>query len=242
MNKNFAPISSALILSGLLVSLIVGTQTVEVAGAPTPRTTYHPNDPYTTVYYPTEIPAPNGTKLPIVTIASPVNNTVIASNNLTLSFNLTLEASTYYPITLEAVYYKPSWQYNNVSIDIDSYTPFMKKNLPFSINTTNIPEGTQSITVYAHVMCEYETGRESVSQSPSRIFVMNYLYIYSNFYRIFGSSSVNFTVAETINSEPEPFPTTQVAATSAVSALIISAGLIVYFKKGDHRQRPLGKP
>lgn len=209
---------------------------------PTPHSTYHAGDGYTTVYYPTEIHPPNGTKLPIVTITSPVNNTVITSNNLTMSFHLTLEASTSYPITLEAVYYKPSWQSSNVSIDIDSHTPFMKETLPFSINATDIPEGTQSITVYAHVMCEYETSRENVSQSPSEIFVMNYLYIYSNFYRIFGSSSVTFTVAETINSEPEPFPTTQVAATIAVSALIISAGLIVYFKKGDHRQRPLGKP
>ena len=85
MKANLALIISALILFGLLVSLLVGTETAEVAGAPSPHSTYYPGDPYTTVYYPTEIPPPNDTKPPIVTIISPVNNLVIASNNLTLT-------------------------------------------------------------------------------------------------------------------------------------------------------------
>ena len=70
----------------------------------------------------------------------------------------------------------------------------MKKTLPLAINITNIPEGTQSKTVYAYTICEYETSREQVRApiGQSGIMVGNYLHIYSNFYRIAGSSSVNF--------------------------------------------------
>ena len=149
-----AIVISALFFSGLMFGLL----TVMAAGAPTPRSTYHSGDTYTTVYRPTEISPPNGTKEPIITITLLVKNAVIASSNLTLTFDLTLEASTgFYPITLEAVYYKLSWQSNNNTLDIDSHALFMKKTLPFSINITNIPEGTQSITVYA-----YEIGRAHV--------------------------------------------------------------------------------
>lgn len=41
------------------------------------------------------------------------------------------------------------------------------------------------------------------------------------------SKTVNFTIAQ----ETEPFPNTPIAVTSAASALVVSAGLIVYFKK-----------
>ena len=91
---------TAIILLTLLIAVVAGTQVVEVAGAPTPHGTYYPGDPYTTIYVPTEIQPSNGTKPPIVTITSPINNTVIALDNLTLTFNLTLDASnSFYLIT-----------------------------------------------------------------------------------------------------------------------------------------------
>ena len=70
----------------------------------------------------------------------------------------------------------------------------MKKTLPLTIDMINIPEGTQSITVYAYTICEYETNREydTAPIGQSGIMVGNYRYIYSNFYRIAGASSVNF--------------------------------------------------
>ena len=84
----------------LLFLVVVGTQFVEVAGEPTPYGTYSSGDSYTTIYVPTEIQPPNGTKPPIVTITSPINNSIIALDNLTLTFNLTLDASnSFYLIT-----------------------------------------------------------------------------------------------------------------------------------------------
>jgi len=53
MKKTF---STALICSGLLVLLLVGTQIVEVTQALTPYSTYYPGDPYTTIYTYKEIP------------------------------------------------------------------------------------------------------------------------------------------------------------------------------------------
>jgi len=87
MKANLAFIISALILFGLLVSIIVGTQTIGVSGQLTPRSTYSPGDPYTTLYYPpTEVPPPNYAKQPIVTNLSPANDTVIATNNCCFKF------------------------------------------------------------------------------------------------------------------------------------------------------------
>jgi hypothetical protein len=143
MKANLAFIISALILFGLLVSIIVGTQTIGVSGQLTPRSTYSPGDPYTTLYYPpTEVPPPNYAKQPIVTILSPANDTVIATNNAALNLSLTLEATnSSRPITLGPVSYKASWMSNNVTIDTgDSSNPFLTKTLPLSIDLTNTPE------------------------------------------------------------------------------------------------------
>jgi len=234
-----ASIISVLICSGLLL----GSRSVMVAGEPVPRTAYYPGDTYTTLYRPTEIPPPNGTKQPIITITSPVNWSVTASNNLTLTFNLTLEASTsHYPITLDAVYYKPTWQPDNKSLEIDSKTPFMNRTFPFTVSIPNVPNGTHTITVYACAVCEYDTSRELVRQpvSQSGFIIGNFLYVYSNFYRATGSSSVAFTVDPSANEET--IPPTEPPARGIPIIFLIAAGisialtaaivsLILYFKK-----------
>jgi hypothetical protein len=212
-------IISALIFLGLLVSLIVGTQTGRVGGELTPRTTYHPGDPYTTVYYPIEVPTPNDAKSPVVTILSPANNTLITSHNVTLNFILTLMASnSSCPITLGPVCYKASWLSSNVTIDVDCSNPFLTKTLPISVDIANISEGTQSITVYSLAMCEYETSRENVSRlnTPTSILLFKYLYIYSNFYRIAGSSSINLTI-DTLPKVSVVSPINQIYNDSSVS-------------------------
>ena len=192
------PVISALMFLGLLCLIIVGTQTFGASGQLAPRSTYSPGDPYTTLFYPpTEVPPPDYAKPPIVTIPSPVNDTVITANNGSLNFSLTLEASnSSRPITLGPVSYKASWMSNNITIGVgDSSAPFLTKTLPLSIDLANMPEGTQSITVYAYASCEYETRREqtAVSNDPFNVLVFKYLNIYYNAYKIGGSSSVNFT-------------------------------------------------
>jgi hypothetical protein len=205
---------------------------VEVAGIPVPRTTYTPGDTYTAIYSPTEIAPPNGTKLPIVKIISPMNKQVVSSKNLTFVFNLTLEASTStYPITLDALYYKPSWQSDNITIEVDSHAPYMNKTLPFSINLAGIPEGNQSIVVYAYTVCEYETRRELLRQpvSQSGFIVGNFLYIDSNFYVMAGSSSVNFTIdTSSPVIPPENDPDTDFTSTVLLVLGITAVGAILF--------------
>jgi hypothetical protein len=224
----------------LLVPSISATQITNVA--PTPHSTYHKGDSYTTVYSPSEIAPPNGTKPPIITITSLANNTVITSNNLIFAFDLTLESpTTYKPIILQGLCYKPSWQSDNITINIDSNSQFVIKTLPFSINIANISEGPQSITIYANTLCEFETGRELVREpvSQSGFIVGNFLHIYSNYYFIEGSSSVNFTIDTAPTTTPSvntysglDYKTNILLYTIGITTLlIVAAALLVYHKR-----------
>ena len=246
MKPKITLLISVFILLGLLVPLVSATQITNVA--PTPHTTYHKGDSYTTVYSPSEIAPPNGTKLPKIEITSIVNNTVLTSNNLTLTFNLILEApTTYHPINLQGLCYKPSWQSDNITINIDSNSQFVNKTLPFSISFTNITDGAKSVTIYASTMYEFETRRENVAEpiSPSSGMIGlygNVLYVYSNYYFIEGYSSVDFTIdtSPTItpsintNSGLDYGTNIFLYAIGITSLLIVVAGLLVYFKKRKH--------
>ena len=58
--------------------------------------------------------------------------------------------------------------------------------------------------------------------------------VYANdtFGYVYASQTVNFTVA--LPPEIKPFPTVTVASVSGVLAVIVGAGLLVYFKKHKH--------
>jgi hypothetical protein len=242
MKPKITLLISVLILF-LLVPSISATQITNVA--PTPHTTYHKGDSYTTVYRPSEIAPPNGTKLPKIEITSIVNNTVLTLNNLTLTFNLILEApTTYHPITLQGLCYKPSWESDNITINIDSNSQFVNKTLPFSISFANITDGAKSVTIYASTMYEFETRRENVvapiSPSSGMIGIYgNSLYVYSNYYFIEGSSSVNFSIdtspaiTPSINTDSGLDYRTNILlyAIGIITLLIVAAGLLVYHKK-----------
>ena len=184
---------SIIFLSGLIVPSISAAPITNVA--PTPYSSYEKGDSYTTIYVPTEIAPPNATKPPIITIKSLANNTKITTNNITLSFELILESpATNYPIVLQGVCYKPSWQSNNISLKIDS-NKFYNKTLTYSLPLSNITDGDKSVTVYASILYEFESGREEKTvPSGSGIFAYNYLYVYSNYYFLESSSSVNFDI------------------------------------------------
>ena len=213
---------------------------------PTTHSTYHHGDPYTTIYYPTEIPSPNETKSPTITIITPTNNTLYGSNNLTLSFNLAMESpSSFYPITLQALTYKPSWKSDNFTIDTELHSPFINKTLPLTIDLTNIPEGNHTVTVTASTLYEYETGRENFSRlnTPTSIIRFQYLYIYSNYYTTTGTSTVNFTINTIPTTTPRPSSNNNLSsdygtdtflyATGIVAAviLVVIVGIFVYSKK-----------
>ena len=202
MKSKIIPVSSIIILI-LLIPSVSAESIVNVA--PTPHSTYHKGDSYTTEYFPTEIIPQKGTEQPKIEITSMINKTVLSSNNLTLTFNLTLEAPTnyhsysiYHPIniTFQGICVKPSWQSDNITIDFGSNSQLVNQTLPFSVTFSNIADGPKTVTVYASALYEFETGRQNVKQpvSPSGIIVGNFLNVYSNYYFMEGSSSVDFTI------------------------------------------------
>jgi hypothetical protein len=188
---------------------------------PTPHSTYHKGDSYTTVFSPSQINPPNGTKPPKVTIKSITNNTSVSTNNFTLTFSLALEGS--FPITLQTLTYKPSWQPDNASINYDSQRKYGNETLTFTIPFFNVPEGEQSITINADTMSEFETGTENarkpVSGMPNIPPYGNYFYVYSNYYFVSGQSFVNFTV--------DPSPAVTSNSTSGYSTQIPKIEAIV---------------
>lgn len=212
---------------------------------PTQYTTYHKGDPYTTVYYPKEIAVPNGTDYPTIEIIFPKNDAVITDSNVTLTFNLTLNSPTsYYPITLQTVSYKPSWSSENTTVElIDSGKIYSNKTMSFSIPIANAPQGEQSITVYAIALYQYETGRENVTTTygPGPYLKGHFLNIYSNYYFIEGSSSTEFTI------DTSPFATpSNLASDNNLGTFLFPIGLavtlsfaiftiLVFFKK--HRNK-----
>ena len=180
---------TAVFISALLFSILVGTTRVKFGRA----------NPFLKGG---NAPPPEGTQPPTVSIFSPNNNTVFASNNITLTFNVTTSEDTY---KLSAVYFEVDWQEGNTSVYYSRAAP----DYLYNKNLTGIPEGKHRITIIAAAHGYYIEGMASYS------------------FDIRGSSSVYFLIEEQL--VREPFPTTLVIAPSA-SVAIVGAGLLVYLK------------
>jgi hypothetical protein len=282
-----------LILAFLLPSVAI-TQLARLVGA----------NPYIRDTQFKEVAPPIGAEPPIISVLTPKNNTVYNSSDVSLVFDVFFGG--YYN---SRVYYNSSWQSNSsweLNINNASVIPstlINDRNFEYSIKMEGIPEGPQWLEVYAVGEGFNNTGYE--------IKGLNLIY-YVDFYKVVGSSTVNFTIdttppnvsvlsvenktyytsdvplnftvsetsqityvldgqenvtiasnitlsglaegahnvtiyaldaagnigsSETIIftvAEPEPFPTTPVAAASVASAAIISVGLLVYLKKRKH--------
>ncbi len=98
-----------------------------------------------------EIPVPEGTKLPVVTISNPQNNSYHASKSLLLNFSATIEKSGNISLSFSEFYYIASWQ--NERTNFDMHTLWVRNNYSypseFSINLTDVPEGYHWLEVYA---------------------------------------------------------------------------------------------
>jgi len=207
------------------------------------HSTYHQGDPYTTVYYPSEISPPNGTA-PKIKITSPANNTLVTSNTTLLSFDLTLNAlNSHQPLTLQALCYSLSWQLANTTVEIGAQNPTVSKTLSFTVNLTGVPEGNHSITVYAVAMSEFQTGSEEVQRpiSQSGFIIGKYLNIYSNYYFTAGSSTINFTmdtVKPTPNMPNDVFHSTTLpyVLATALGIAVFFVGILLYLKKYQLRK------
>ena len=145
---------------------------------------------------------PEGTQPPTISIFSPNNNTVFASNNVTLTFNVTMLEERY---TLSAVYFVMDWQEGVYCLDRAAPDYFYIQNL------TGIPEGNHRITISAYANGYYIEG----------------LTLYSS--EIRGSSSVCFSIEKQVIGKP--FPTVPVAAASVAVVAVVIAGLLLYLRR-----------
>ena len=138
-----------------------------------------------------EIPVPEGTKLPAVTISNPQNNSYHASKSLLLNFSAIIEKSGDISLGLSELYYKASWQKDKT--DFDMSTLWVKNNYSypseFSVNLTDIPEGPHwlEVCVVATALA-YETRHETDGIYYTTYYVR---------YKTISSFTANFTIDTT---------------------------------------------
>jgi len=138
-----------------------------------------------------EIPVPEGTKLPAVTISNPQNNSYHASKSLLLNFSAIIEKSGDISLGLSELYYVTSWQKDRT--DFDMSTLWVKNNYSypseFSVNLTDIPEGPHCLEVcVVATALAYETRHETDGIYYTTYYVR---------YKTIGSSTANFTIDTT---------------------------------------------
>ena len=162
---------TAVFLSVFLLSAVAGTQIVHLGSA----------NPYIyncgTV---PEVPPPAGTLPLSILISSPKNDTAYASNDVSLTFDVSIQGSNLNPNNVNViysyvteVYYRASWQQLR---DTAVSLPSKSNNLQISINMTDVPEGSRWLEVYA----------------TAKVLTMDIVS-----YKLTGSSMVNFTIDTT---------------------------------------------
>jgi len=128
-----------------------------------------------------EVPPPNGTLLPIITIYSPDNGTAYPSHSVAL--NLDVNSTQGY---LSEMYYRASWKTGKFLLSINESSSTF---LYLSIDIADIPEGANWIEVYAIGTWSVYVSSEEISS-----YVINDYY---SSYKITGSSQVRFIIDTT---------------------------------------------
>jgi hypothetical protein len=136
-----------------------------------------------------EVSPPAGTMPPEILILSPTNKTAYASNNVSLTFNVSIPESNNVSSSINEIYYRASWQQlKKTSVNLKS----PKYNLPqISINLTDVPEGPRWLEVYATAEGGFAHWTRNVTEGYHKI---QYYVTYSE---ITSSSLVNFTIDTT---------------------------------------------
>ena len=177
MKKTFL---TAAFLSILLMWSLTGTRLVNLGTA----------NPFSQTRYESvpvgEMPPPNGTKPYTIQILFPENNTAIGTYNFTLAFSVIapVQNTNISYFSLSKVYYKASWLSGTTSVDLAT-----SHGSTFSIHVAGVPNGKNTITVYAVGTGGNETGRRfEYDKFPPVV------YVYYLLFSVVGSSVVSFTV------------------------------------------------
>jgi hypothetical protein len=131
-----------------------------------------------------EIPPPDGTLPPIISIISPQNNTAYTSNNVSLTLNVSMPESNSVSLHVSELYYVPSWKQgvNNQLVKIDASQG--------TISLKDVPEGPRWLEVCAVASAiAYESHHKLEG-----IYYTTYYVIYKG---ITSSSIVKFTIDNT---------------------------------------------
>jgi len=134
-----------------------------------------------------EVGPPSGTLPPVISIFSPNNNTAYSSNNVSLTFNVSMPESNNGTLWLAEVYYKTSWQSSNTYVREHSDLESLYSQT-FSINLTDVLEGPRRLEVYAVGQGGHVT--REVCRFP-------FSTIYQVFFKMTSSSMVNFIIDTT---------------------------------------------
>jgi len=131
-----------------------------------------------------EISPPEGTLPPTISIISPKNDAAYASNNVSLTFNVSIPESNNGTVWLAEVYYKTSWQSSETYVREGSDLASLYSET-FSINLTNVSEGPRWIEIHAVGQGGHVT--REVCRFP-------FSTIYQVFFKLTSSLMVNFTI------------------------------------------------
>ena len=140
-------------------------------------------NPYYQVPVYTNVPPPEGTLPPIISIQTPKNDS-FQPNNVTLTFDVIIpKTNGEQPYgLLSEVYYKGNWKSENIFIYKNEYGG--TSNTSFSIDLSDVRGGNISVTVYV-VGVNYNLTRQEV--------VNPYRYNYYDKFEIASYSTVSFT-------------------------------------------------
>ncbi len=165
--------TAAVLITLLLITGFAGTSLFNLACA----------NPYLVLPKYTYVSPPEGTEAPTVSIQTPQNNTFQASSNVTIAFNVAVVKTNGDKsiIAIVKLYYEASWKPNETIISEKRIT-----NSALSLSFSDIPDGHQSVTIYALGTGSYLTGTEIVDNL--------YKYLYYDSFNKTGSSIVYFTV------------------------------------------------
>ena len=124
----------------------------------------------------------------------------------TNNFTLNVNVASYFWI-INSVYYEADWIEGIHQIFGVQPNGIDALNASITVNFSEIPDGNHTLTVYANT--------HDCSHSFATVTFLTKTY-------------------QPSLTQPEPFPTLTVAASSVASAMVVVAGLLVYFKK--HKQ------
>jgi hypothetical protein len=131
MNKK--GLATVVVLS-LLISVMAGAELVSVGSA----------NPFS--FFWEYIPPDEYTEAPVISVSSPMNNTVLNEDTVILSFEVDVgKSETAEETVLFYVNYLTDWQHDNEHFFYPDSAPFMHE-----VNLTGIPEGKHSITFEAN--------------------------------------------------------------------------------------------